>query len=270
MQGIEQELKWALEPDGHAVLAARLAAALGPPHQLEQRNRFLDSADRRLLRARLNLRLRAEDGGTLLTVKGRLGEPGPDGLHRQREWERRLDAGAFAADPAEVAGWELPAELGVALSGAPLVDLGGFANARLEWRSGGDLLCLDATALPHRTDHELEIETADPTAAARWGRRLAEWGVWYEPQPLTKFARFLRCGAPGRTVRVPAVEGWCVLLERWSGGRLACRADGPCDAVVAAAEATAGQGRVPTVPLPPGDDARRARAVLRALERAGL
>jgi uncharacterized protein YjbK len=196
MDGIELELKWALAPDGHALLAERLAARLGPPHRLDQRNRFLDSADRRLLRARCNLRLRAEDGGTLLTVKGRLGEPGPDGLHRHSEWERRLPAAAFAAAPAEVLGWELPPMLRTALGDAPLIDLGGFANRRLEWRAGGDLLCLDATAYAHRTDHELEIETADPGAAARWGAQLAEWGVRYEPQPLTKFARFLRADGP--------------------------------------------------------------------------
>lgn len=235
MQGIEQELKWTLEPEGHALLAGRLAAELGPPHLLEQRNRFLDSADRRLRRAGGNLRLRAEDGGTLLTVKGRLGEPGADGLHRHSEWERRLDAAAFAADPAAVAGWELPPAVAAALAGAPLTDLGGFANRRLEWHAGGDLLCLDATAFAHRIDHELEIETGDPQAAARWGQRLAEWGVWFEPQPLTKFARFLTAGGPPRQVLawgdsltagcdLPAGErgrDWPATLARWSGGRLA-------------------------------------------------
>lgn len=191
MNGIESELKWALDADGHARLGERLAAAYGPPRLLEQRNRFLDSADRRLRRAGCNLRLRAEAGRTLLTVKGRLGEADADGLHRHSEWERSLAAAAFAAAPAEILAWELPAGIAAALAGAALEDLGGFANCRLEWRVDADLLCLDATDYGVRTDYELEIETEDPAAVATWGARLRAWDVAWRVQTLTKFARFI-------------------------------------------------------------------------------
>lgn len=191
MQGIESELKWALAPADHRRLAGCLAAAYGPPALLEQRNRFLDSPDRRLRAAGCNLRLRAEAGRTLLTVKGRLGDPGPDGLHRHSEWECHLDAAAFAAPAAAVLAWALPPIIADALAGAALEELGGFANRRQEWRVEGDLLCLDATDFGVRTDHELEIETTAADAAVRWGARLRGWDVAWRPQPLTKFARFV-------------------------------------------------------------------------------
>ncbi|MBA3938574.1 MAG: CYTH domain-containing protein, partial [Planctomycetes bacterium] len=66
---LEVELKWALTPDGHARLANALPALLGAARLLVQENRFFDSADLRLRRARMNLRLRRENDQLQLTCK---------------------------------------------------------------------------------------------------------------------------------------------------------------------------------------------------------
>jgi uncharacterized protein YjbK len=195
---LEVELKWALEPAGYARLAGLLAGELGPARVLEQDNRFFDAADLRLRRAGLNLRLRREDGRLLMTSKRRAGAGG-EGVHRHDEWEEWLDPGLWERldAPDLAAALPLPEPVRAALGGAPLVALGGFANRREEFRSASDgredLLCLDRTVLPGgRIDHELEIETSAPeAAAAEWGARLRAWTVAFTPQPATKFARFL-------------------------------------------------------------------------------
>jgi len=187
MQQRELELKWSLTPAGHQVLRERLTAELGPAEVLEQDNRFFDSADLRLRSARINVRLRDENGRWVVTCK-RKGAGGGGALHDHDEWEVTL-----AARPAllPLAPW---AE--AALAGAPLVEQGGFANTRLSWHDGEHHLCLDATRFAHGDDHELEIETTDPVAAeARWRPRLETWGVPVVPQPVTKFVRFLRGAA---------------------------------------------------------------------------
>jgi uncharacterized protein YjbK len=179
---IEIELKWALDAAGHA----RLAGLLAPVHALEQDNRFYDSADRRLQRAGLNVRVRREDGRIVLTCKRRL-PPDASGATRHEEHERTL------ADDRDL---PLPPAWRTVLAGAPLVCLGGFANRRLEHQDGPHLLCLDRTDFGARIDHELEIETAEPEAAcARWSEKLNGWGIAWTPQPFTKFARFLALSA---------------------------------------------------------------------------
>lgn len=184
---LEAELKWALTAQAHAALAERLGAELGPPLRLEQENRFYDSPDLRLRRAGMNLRLRRENVRWVLTAK-RKAPGGGGGLHTHDEWELALDP-AQAGDPAT---WPLPEPLQTALAGSPVAPQGGFANLRLEWHLGPDLLCLDATDYGQRLDHELEIETAEPhPAAARWGARLRAWGIAWRPEPRTKFARWL-------------------------------------------------------------------------------
>lgn len=193
---IEIELKWSLDAGAHAALAGRIASLLGPPQRLEQRNRFFDSADGRLRAARRSLRLRRENGRVVLTCKAK-GSVDADGTHRHDEWERELPPAAWDApiDPAA-----LPEAWRAALAGAPPLPLGGFANLRLEWHDGPHLLCLDRTDLDGRVDHELEIETPQPGAAAeRWSRLLRGWGIAWAPQPLTKLQRWfeLRSRSPG-------------------------------------------------------------------------
>jgi uncharacterized protein YjbK len=198
---LEVELKWMLTPDGHARLVHALPGLLGAARLLLQDNRFFDSADLRLRRARMNLRLRRENDQLQLTCKRRA-SGGDAQLHRHDEWERWLDpalwarlpvAGA-ALEPAVVASLDLPEPVAMALAGAPLLAYGGFANARQEFRSpAGELLCLDRTTYnAGRCDYELEIETPDPAASvARWSGKFAELGIPVKPQPLTKFARFV-------------------------------------------------------------------------------
>lgn len=195
---LEIELKWALDANGHAALGQALTRHLGPPRELAQDNRFFDSSDLRLRRAALNLRLRRENDRLLMTCKGR-GGIGSAGEHRHTEWEEWLDPGtwdAVVAGRLSSADLPLPAPVRVALGDAPLVALGGFANHRLEFHHqsyAGTLLCLDRTDfLRGRVDYELEIETnAAEEQAAVWRRHLGEWGIPFQPQPLTKFARFL-------------------------------------------------------------------------------
>ena len=184
----EIELKWALDEAAWRQLGHKLRALLGAPRVLPQHNRFYDSADLRLRRAGLNLRLRDEGGRVLLTCKRRVARDG--GLHHHEEWESWLDpAPVGIPDPATL---PLPAHVVDALADAPLIAIGGFANQRDEFDHGDELLCLDRTDFSLRIDHELEIETADPTTtAATWSRRLEQWNIAYAPQPLTKFARLL-------------------------------------------------------------------------------
>ncbi|HYE04100.1 MAG TPA: CYTH domain-containing protein [Planctomycetota bacterium] len=195
----EVELKWALTPDEHARLAQALAARFGPPHDLDQRNRFFDAADGRLRRAGLSVRVRRENARIVLTCKMKVGDrAADDALFRHGEWERDLDpplwAAAEAAPPGLADALALPEAHKRALDGAELVALGGFDNHRLEWHAPdvGELICLDRTTFSDGVDHELEIETTDPVAtAARWGRWFATLGIPLRPQPTTKFARFL-------------------------------------------------------------------------------
>jgi len=184
----EIELKWALDEAAWRRLGSELRTLLGAPRVLAQHNRFYDSADLRLRRAGLNLRLRDEDGRVLLTCKRRVARDG--GLHHHEEWESWLDpVPATIPDPASL---PLPAHVADALAGAPLIAIGSFANQRDEFDHRDELLCLDRTDFSVRIDHELEIETSDPTAtAATWSRRLDQWNIAYVPQPLTKFARLL-------------------------------------------------------------------------------
>ena len=195
---LEIELKWGLDVSGHAILARELERLLGPPRRLTQDNRFFDTADRRLRRAMLNLRLRRENDALLMTCKGR-GGIGNAGEHRHTEWEEWLDPTWWAdidSGRLDAARLPLPDHVRQSLDGGALRALGGFTNLRLEFHHPGEpaaLLCLDQTDfLGQRTDFELEIETTAPERHANeWRKRLDNWGVAITPQMMTKFARFL-------------------------------------------------------------------------------
>lgn len=188
---IEIELKWRLDAAGHAELQRRLTGLLGEPRVLAQSNRFFDSADGRLRAARRSVRLRRENDRVILTCKAR-GSVDSVGTHRHDEWERELPAEAWAAPPGD-----LPEAWSAVLAGAPLRELGGFANHRLEWHDSVHLLCLDRTDFGDQVDHELEIETPQPQAAhARWSALLAGWDIAWSPQPLTKLQRYLNSVHP--------------------------------------------------------------------------
>jgi uncharacterized protein YjbK len=188
----EVELKWELDPAAHAALARLLPQELGEPRRLDQENRFYDAADGRLRRAGMNVRLRREDDGVLMTCKRRM--PHRHGAHQHDEWERPVDPAIWARidKPGLRDALPLPPHILEALGDAPLQPLGGFANARLEFHHGSELLCLDRTDFGARVDHELEIETDEPKASTeRWSAKLKAWGITWRPQAKTKFARYL-------------------------------------------------------------------------------
>lgn len=195
---LEIELKWGLDASGHATLASELELLLGAPRRLTQDNRFFDTADRRLRRAMLNLRLRRENDALLMTCKGRAGI-GNAGEHRHTEWEEWLDPTWWVdidGGRLDAARLPLPDHVRQSLGDGALQALGGFSNLRLEFHHPGQpgaLLCLDRTDfLGQRIDYELEIETTAPEQhASEWRTRLNTWGVAITPQMMTKFARFL-------------------------------------------------------------------------------
>lgn len=196
---LEIELKWALDKAGYTALAPALESLLGPPHHLRQDNRFFDTKDFRLRKAALNLRLRRENERLLMTCKGR-GGIGAAGEHRHTEWEEWIDPAlwnSIEAGTLSAAQLPLPEPIMHALGDGRILPLGGFANQRLEFHQRETptaLLCLDRTEyIGARIDYELEIETTDPHANAnRWGDQLKQWNIPFSPQPLTKFARFIK------------------------------------------------------------------------------
>ncbi len=188
----EIELKWLITPAGHQHCLAQLTALLGQPRVLAQENQFYDTPDRRLQAARVNLRLRCENGTWIVTCKARV--QAGDGLHHHHEWEHELGT---VSDPLSAAlDHDLPAVIRDALAGQIPICLGGFTNARLVWDEGAEEICLDATQFRQRIDHELEVETTEPAVCRqRWTDRFAQWGVAAQPAEMTKFARFMQVQA---------------------------------------------------------------------------
>lgn len=92
---VEAELKfWAADERPLEVLAAAPAlgpATLGPPRTVEERDRYLDTADLRLSAARWACRLRTREGRTIVSLKGPAEHAPGDLLHRRREVEGPAD-----------------------------------------------------------------------------------------------------------------------------------------------------------------------------------
>lgn len=197
----ELELKWALTATDHHRLQELLAASYRAPQLLVQDNRFFDTADRRLRRLRMNIRIRHENERFILTCKQKsIATPMVEGLSSHREWEDTLPANLVAGmtlpDGAWSAALPLPEPVRTAVAGQLLQALGGFHNQRHEWRVSRDgvdeVLCLDCTTFGERLDYELEIETTDPViSAAYWRACFGRWQIPVVVQPLTKFARYL-------------------------------------------------------------------------------
>jgi len=157
----------------------RLIAALGAGVREEkaQRNRFFDTDDRRLGRARYAVRLRFEDQRAIVTAKGPSRAVGGSTASREEAESEveSLEAEAVVrgeldpvevlrrrvSDPAFAALWR---GLETARAGAALRDWGGFDNVRrvvpVALPGGEPLLVeVDRTVFPGgRIDEEVEIE----------------------------------------------------------------------------------------------------------------
>jgi uncharacterized protein YjbK len=230
---VEVEVKYQLTAPAHADLARHLRELLGEPRRLEQENRFFDTADLRLRRQGLNLRLRREGGRVLLTCKAARRGSTPS-LHQHDEWEAWIDPVWFDHLGLPSAGLPsaglpplppLPPRWLAALDECRVHLHGGFANTRLEFSprpeappasasagsaseparqpAGQELLCLDHSVFPGRhEDYELEIETSAPEVTIpAWEARLNAWRIAWCPQSRSKFTRFLAALAATRSER---------------------------------------------------------------------
>ncbi|MEW6443601.1 MAG: CYTH domain-containing protein [bacterium] len=193
---LETELKVRLEG---AAAYQRVCRRLGPPaDEWDQENHYYRSADGSIPGKSGVIRMRAEKGRVLFTVKldGTLQE----GLARAMEFELPWKGEGRGWPPPPESLWEvghpgmdaLAARRGGRL---PLVWIGQMTNRRKTFRFSESLLLeVDASRYPDGcTDYELELETPDPDRdRALVSRRLEEAGIPYIPQVETKYQRFLR------------------------------------------------------------------------------
>lgn len=170
---LEVELKLRAETDAPLqalAMADRLGSAeLGPPSEVEELDRYLDTADGRLAAAGWACRLRTRDGSTRISLKGPAQHVAGASLHSRPE----IDGPASADEPLER--WPESEALDRlrALSGTlPLLERLTLAQHRTERTATIDgvragLLTLDRVRLEHRgvargsfLAVELELETA--------------------------------------------------------------------------------------------------------------
>lgn len=207
----EIELRFHVPLDAVRALQQDLRLTTAP---MRLQARYFDSADRRLARAGIGLRLRNEGGDWVQTVKG----PSDDGMSRG-EHNVRLGGETLRPDPRLHAPHALGAALLRCLDGAPLqmrfaTDIARHSR-RLRLRDGTHLeLALDLGRLlagpAEQPVHELELELLDGEAGAllahahalvrRWplsldvrskaerGERLARGETMRAPQPLGNLA----------------------------------------------------------------------------------
>jgi uncharacterized protein YjbK len=209
---VEREFK--LELSG-AAAAARLREALGavPARTVEQTNHFFDTPARALRSGRLALRLRAEDGRWLLTLKGPRSE-GTGALAGRAEEEfaldERLARALLEGHACPLAAFEQGPLGSCALVGAARARvgaerpgrLGAFTNERTRLGPLGLgalppvlVLELDHTTFPDGVAHELEAELPAGIAAealeAELRALLARLELPWRPAG-NKAARFFR------------------------------------------------------------------------------
>lgn len=185
--GIEREFKLMLKD---AAERSRIEALLPPKRRLlRQTNIFFDTDDRRLVAARLTLRLRQENAAWLLTAKG---PPlAGNGALTAREEAERVVGPALAAhlaagtaDPVPALARAVPAQVAQTLArriaeaadGKPVRPTGGFRNERTHVEVAlpcgtPATLALDRSLMPDGAEHhevELEVAPAAARSAAVW------------------------------------------------------------------------------------------------------
>lgn len=195
----EREFKWGLSHADFQRCRTHARQQWGPGQLLRQDNRFFDSADGKLRRHGMSIRLRRENHGLLLTCKRRLSSD--QALHRQEEHETWLNTALWwavaDAPQCDASCLPLPAPVRQLVGDEPLVNLGGFANERLQWQRADELICLDHSRFSAAyEDWEIEIEIAASTSDHRlresqWREQLDAWGVTPLPQERSKLQRFI-------------------------------------------------------------------------------
>jgi len=165
-----------------------------------QVNHYFDSSDRRLVRARVLLRLREEGIRVVLTLK--CGTEVRPGFFDSLEIEEEVDPGVLARaleEPESLVDLPLAAiaELQRRFGRPPLVVAGTLVNERVRRETGVGpsnlVLEVDRLLFPDGSEaYELEIETSDPPRAEAWVHdTIIAAGVRLEPQRMTKMERFL-------------------------------------------------------------------------------
>jgi len=204
----EQELKYRL-PRRADFLELRDGARWGPRSEPElQVNHYFDTAESRLLRSRILLRIREVKGTFVLTIKfGREVRPGYfDSLELEAEIERGL-ALAAASEPDALLRSPLEpiAELLRRTGPLQLISVGRLTNERVRREAAGHVLEVDRMQFPDGSEsHELEIETEDAAGAAEWIQgEAARAGLLLEPMSLTKLEQLLAW----RRARLPDPHG---------------------------------------------------------------
>lgn len=130
---LESELKYRAETD--ATLDALASPAqlgpttLGPAHTVEEMDRYLDTADRRLARARWACRLRTREGRTVVSLKGPSQHAAGAALHLRPEVEGPTDGSLNPASWPSSSARDLLSEL---TAGAPLAERLALAQRRIE------------------------------------------------------------------------------------------------------------------------------------------
>ena len=195
---IEQEIKIAIPDRGafEAIVAAFSADSRQPPRLVEQMNHYFDTADHRLARSLVMLRVRQADR-VVVTLKS--GTQISDGCFRSRELEGEIaaaDVDRVIADPVGLYSLDivpievLRTEFGV----LPLTLIGNLKNRRHVFEV--DEYCVEVDAMRFEDsgeEFEIEIESEHPEDARRWcSGRLEALGVGGSPASETKFQRVLR------------------------------------------------------------------------------
>jgi len=201
---LEVELKLRAEDEAalhHLATLDRLGPCeLGPPREIPELDRYLDTADGRLAAARWACRLRTRDGTVRVSLKGPAQHAVGDAVHRRPELE------GPAVDDLDPERWPPSAArdhlLGLS-GGQPLVERLALRQLRTERQaSAGDpvgVLSLDRVTVLARGQEDgrflaVELElTADasdgPLAEAVFAALRAVNGL--EPEPRTKLERAL-------------------------------------------------------------------------------
>lgn len=231
MEGVEVELKLAVEPRRLSTLRRAIASAAIAQRELEVDNVYFDTDDRLLHRHRMALRLRSVDGRWLQTLKV---APEIAGALTQRgEWETRapVENGVPRIDLARLSTSPLPALLELQGAGAALRPVFRTRFRRSLWKVEAPLASIEVavdvggievrrgkrTLTEPICELELELKRGDPLAlydyALHWTGSPGG-GPMLRPAVLSKAERGYRLTSRSRTKPVKAgARGFVAVLR---------------------------------------------------------